>query len=80
MLTEETRHEEVKVSTKMQDTAAQKTQSKGLRREKTFKSWAQRSIFTDQVYNKAQKMLKLKGELRGTKEMKDEAKPCISAY
>ncbi|XP_036087312.1 polyamine-modulated factor 1-binding protein 1 isoform X1 [Rousettus aegyptiacus] len=72
MLTEKTRHEEVKISTKMQDTAAQKTQSKGLRREKTFQSWAQRSIFTGQVYNKAQKMLKLKGELRGTKEMKDE--------
>lgn len=25
-----------------------------------------------QVYNKAQKMLKLKGELRSAKEMKDE--------
>ncbi|KAF3817687.1 hypothetical protein GH733_012974 [Mirounga leonina] len=30
-------------------------------------------IATCAVYNKAQKMLKLKGELRGTKEMKDEA-------
>lgn len=49
MLMEETRHEKVKVSTKMQDTAAQKTKSEGLRREKTFRSWAHRSIFTDQV-------------------------------
>ncbi|XP_014413859.2 polyamine-modulated factor 1-binding protein 1 [Camelus dromedarius] len=48
-------------------------QNKGLRREKTFKSWAQRPVSTDQVYNKVQKMLKLKGELRGAKEMKDEA-------
>lgn len=48
-LMEDKRHEEVKVSTKMQETAAQKTQNKGLRREKTLKSWAQRSVSMDQV-------------------------------
>ncbi|EPY81981.1 polyamine-modulated factor 1-binding protein 1 [Camelus ferus] len=55
-------------------------QNKGLRREKTFKSWAQRPVSTDQVYNKVQKMLKLKGELRGAKEMKDENKKQALAF
>ncbi|KAI4534385.1 hypothetical protein MG293_015245 [Ovis ammon polii] len=34
----------------------------------------------DLVYNKAQKMLKLKGELRGTKEVKDENKKPALAF
>lgn len=38
MPVEEMRHEEVKVSKEMQETAPQKTQNKGLRKEKTSKS------------------------------------------
>lgn len=37
------------VSKEMQETASQKMQKKGLRREKTFKSWTQRSVSTDQI-------------------------------
>ncbi|XP_030893820.1 polyamine-modulated factor 1-binding protein 1 [Leptonychotes weddellii] len=78
MPVKEMRHEEVKVSKEMQETAPQKTQNKAIRLAKT-PSVVTFTNISFKVYNKAQKMLKLKGELRGAKEMKDEHREQASA-